>query len=97
MAADIAFLHTSPVHVATFDALMNLLAPDLRVVHSVREDLLAEARKDGVASPALATGLHQALVDAGAGGAAVVVCTCSPSADGEAADGCRASGHALPP
>ncbi len=74
---DIAFLHTSPVHVPTFDALMRMLAPRLRVMHSVREDLLADAQVEGIDSPPLVQRVHAALAEARTGGATVVVCTCS--------------------
>jgi hypothetical protein len=71
---DIAFLHTSPVHVATFDALVRELAPGLRVAHMVREDLLADAQAEGLDSPALIARVHAALGEADA---RVVACTCS--------------------
>ena len=74
MRHDIAFLHTSPVHVATFSRLMSELAPGLRVAHLVREDLLADARHEGVDSPALIARVRDALAQADA---RVVVCTCS--------------------
>ncbi len=77
MPHDIAFLHTSPVHVPTFNQLMQELAPALRVVHSVREDLLAEAQHEAVESPGLISRVHAALADVASSGAAVVVCTCS--------------------
>jgi hypothetical protein len=77
MTDDIAFLHTSAVHVPTFTALMQVIAPELRVAHSVREDLLADAQKEGADSPPLGVRVQQALAAAGSGGAAVVVCTCS--------------------
>ncbi|MGY4831220.1 Asp/Glu/hydantoin racemase [Sphaerotilaceae bacterium SBD11-9] len=71
---DIAFLHTAPAHVATFGALMRELAPELRVTHLVREDLLADAQAQGVGDPALAARVRAAL---GEGRARVVACTCS--------------------
>jgi hypothetical protein len=77
MKHDIAFLHTSPVHVATFEKLMQELAPALRCVHVVRETLLSEAQHDGVASESLRTHVHESMLEAGATGASVVVCTCS--------------------
>jgi len=77
MPHDIAFLHTSPVHVPTFDQLMRELAPDLRVTHVVREDLLADAQAEGADNPPLVARIRQAMGDAGASGASVVVCTCS--------------------
>jgi len=88
MTHDMAFLHTSPVHVPTFSALMQALAPELRVAHSVREDLLADAQREGVDSPPLVARVRQALIEAASGGAAVVVCTCSTLCGlAEAADG----------
>lgn len=73
----IAFLHTSPVHVPTFGALMAELAPDLRVHHVVDEDLLAQAMTVGTADPGLIERIHSRMHDAAATGARVVVCTCS--------------------
>lgn len=77
MRHDIGFLHTSPVHVPTFDALLHALAPELRAAHHVREDLLADARSEAVDSPSLIARVQQAVADAGSTGASVVVCTCS--------------------
>ncbi len=74
---DVAFLHTSPVHVPTFATLMQEMAPALRVAHVVREDLLADAQRDGTQGAALIARIERAMADAGAGGAPVVVCTCS--------------------
>ncbi len=73
---DVAFLHTSPVHVASFDALLKELAPERRAAHHVREDLLARAQRDGVADASLAAAVREALLTA-AREAQVVVCTCS--------------------
>jgi NAD(P)H-dependent FMN reductase len=74
MRHDISFLHTSPVHVPTFEALVRAAAPGLRVAHVVREDLLADAQTEGVDSPALVARVRQALAQADA---RVVVCSCS--------------------
>lgn len=74
MRHDIAFLHTSPAHVPTFEALLRELAPTLRVAHVVREDLLADAQTEGVDSPALMARVRAALAAANAG---LVACTCS--------------------
>lgn len=76
MACDIAFLHTSPVHVATFETLLNELAPQCHAQHLVREDLLARAQREGVADAALAAEV-QAVLQEAAASARVVVCTCS--------------------
>lgn len=77
MRPDIAFLHTSPAHVPTFERLTHELAPGLRVAHSVREDLLADAQQEGIDNPSLIARVCRALADAAAGGTKVVVCTCS--------------------
>lgn len=74
--ADIAFVHTSPVHVPTFDKLLLEVAPALRAVHQVHEDLLARAQQVGLADAALVADVCRVLGEAAAQ-ARVVVCTCS--------------------
>jgi hypothetical protein len=74
--ADIAFLHTSPAHVATFDALLKEVAPQLTASHLVREDLLARAQREGLDDPGLIAGVRSALQSAAAH-ARVVMCSCS--------------------
>ncbi|MET0335966.1 MAG: aspartate/glutamate racemase family protein [Rhizobacter sp.] len=74
--ADITFLHTSPVHVATFDALLKDVAPQLTASHLVREDLLDRAQRQGLDDPGLLAGVRAALQSAAAN-ARVVVCSCS--------------------
>lgn len=44
----LTLLHTSPVHVATFDALRDRIAPGTPLTHIVREDLLSRAMEEGV-------------------------------------------------
>ena len=73
----LAFLHTAQVHVPTFERLVRDIAPDLRVRHVVREDLLADARAVGVDDAGLVARVHHAMHEAASGGATVVVCTCS--------------------
>lgn len=77
MKHDIAFLHTSPVHVPTFESLMREVAPGLRAVHFVHEDLLADARRQGVRDAGLVARIEGAMTRARESGAPVVVCTCS--------------------
>src|SRR2546421_48218 len=74
--SSIAFLHTSPVHIAPFDALLEELAPDIQAHHLVREELLQEAREQGDVTPQLSRRVQEALFVA-AQEATVVVCTCS--------------------
>ena len=64
----LTLLHTSPVHVATFDALA--AEAGIEVDHVVREDLLADARTLGPQSVA-------DRVAAALAGHDVVLCTCS--------------------
>ncbi|MEZ5715556.1 MAG: hypothetical protein R3D85_10545 [Paracoccaceae bacterium] len=68
----LTLLHTSPVHVATFDALRDRIAPGAPLSHIVREDLLDRARVEGV-TPAIASETT-ALIQAAPG---PVLCTCT--------------------
>ncbi|WP_293910069.1 hypothetical protein [Deinococcus sp.] len=70
----LTFLHTSPVHVATFDALLAELAPEIPVRHIVEEALLERARAEDVAA---VSGRLSELLRELEGRAAVLVCTCS--------------------
>ncbi len=71
----IGFLHTSPVHVATFDGLIDAVRPEVSTVHLVDEDLLARARTSG--PDAVRAEVEAGLDSLRARGADVVVCTCS--------------------
>jgi hypothetical protein len=75
----LTLLHTSPVHVATFDALGARIAPGAVLRQIVREDLLARARAEGI-TPALNAEVV-ALIAAQGG---PVLCTCTTL--GEAAE-----------
>lgn len=75
--ADIAFLHTAAIHIATFDALAREIAPALKLTHVVREDLLNAAEKAGGMTTAISFRTQEALIALADGGARVVVCTCS--------------------
>jgi hypothetical protein len=92
----IAFLHTAATHPALFDGLVQSIAPGTTTRHAVREDLLEQARNQGVASPAVAARVAEAARAAGRG-AALLVCTCSTigalvedAFGGVASRGCRA-------
>ncbi|ABS64076.1 conserved hypothetical protein [Parvibaculum lavamentivorans DS-1] len=82
--AAIAFLHTAAIHIETFNALRDELAPGLALTHAVREDLLIAAEKAGGLTPAISLKTQEALLALAQGGARVVVCTCSTL--GEAAE-----------
>jgi hypothetical protein len=77
MHRHVAFLHTSPVHVETFDRLVKAADATIQVEHVVAEELLSDARRVGVDDPPLIRRIHGAMTDAARNGAAVVVCTCS--------------------
>ncbi|MDI3384255.1 aspartate/glutamate racemase family protein [Xenophilus aerolatus] len=73
----VAFLHTSPVHIATFDRLMQALAPAVTVTHLVDEALLADAQRVGLDDAPLVARVQATMARAAEGGASLVVCTCS--------------------
>ena len=73
----LAFLHTSPIHIATFDRLLAEIDPGVTARHIVDESLLNEARAAGEITPALEQRIAAALRDASAPDGAVVLCTCS--------------------
>ena len=73
----LGFLHTAGTHVATFDALALALDPLLPTRHAVREDLLAAARLHGPDDSNVRAGVEEAVRALLAGGAVVVLCTCS--------------------
>ncbi|HEX2651837.1 MAG TPA: aspartate/glutamate racemase family protein [Burkholderiales bacterium] len=73
----IAFLHTSPVHVETFERLTRAADPTIEIEHVVAEELLADAQRVGANDPALVGRVQQAMAKAASNGATLVVCTCS--------------------
>lgn len=77
MSPDLAFLHTSPVHVPTFTALLERVRPGAKAIHVVEEGLLQEARQFGHDAPQVVEKVHQAVFAAADSGAKVVICTCS--------------------
>ena len=78
MTRPLSFLHTSPVHIQTFNTLIAELAPDIPVRHVVDESLLSEACAAGGVTPALRERVEETLLTAvEEQDAAVMVCTCS--------------------
>lgn len=80
----LAFVHTIPANIETFDALAGELAPDIPVRHAVRDDLLKEALDAGELTADIRRRTAEAVVKEAENGAAVVLCTCStvgPGAD----------------
>src|SRR5262249_12230261 len=94
MTKTLTFLHTSPVHIATFDRLVAEIAPEVPVRHMVDESLLSEARAAGAITPDLERRIHATLRDAIEQDAAVVLCTCS-TIGGRAEDLGRVAGAAV--
>ena len=76
MPRTLTFLHTSPVHIATFDRLLAELDPGIPARHVVDESLLRDARAHGITAE-LEQRITRTLRDAIADDAAVLVCTCS--------------------
>jgi len=77
MTPTVAFLHTSPVHIPTFTALLESIDPSARATHFIDEALLRDAREQGHDSPAIVRRVQEAVRTAADTGAPVVVCTCS--------------------
>ena len=76
MAQAIAFLHTSPVHVARFDRLLAEADPGIPTRHIVDETLLSDARTVGLTATVRGR-IAQRVREAASPETAVVVCTCS--------------------
>lgn len=75
MSKTLTFLHTSPVHIKTFDALLESY-PDVPVKHLVHEDLLKKATTAGYVTDEVKLGVEQVIRDASKN-ATVILCTCS--------------------
>ncbi|KGN38239.1 aspartate/glutamate racemase family protein [Knoellia subterranea] len=87
----IGYLHTSPVHVPTFDRLTQEHSAEAKTLHVVDEDALTLAR---AASPSAVAEVVAAHVrDLRERGADVIVCTCSTI--GAIAEGLRAEPKVL--
>lgn len=71
----LVFLHTAPVHIETFSALLRELAPNLPVQHIVDEAILQEARDAGRLTEAMQAKVATQI--AALRDALVVLCTCS--------------------
>lgn len=74
---ELAFLHTSAVHIPTFENLVQTISPGLKVHHHVDACLLADAQRAGGIDAALGQRIQAAMHDAGKSGSRLVVCTCS--------------------
>lgn len=83
----LGFLHTAATHVPAFEELARALAPELSTRHAVAADLLAAASAAGAVDTALASRVTAAVEAVRAGGARVVVCTCSTIGDAAEAAG----------
>lgn len=73
----LSFLHTSPVHIETFDDLLQQWKPTLPVRHYVEESLLQWAKEAGRVTPRMERQVERAVTSAVNDGATVLLCTCS--------------------
>jgi hypothetical protein len=76
MQKTLTFVHTMPMHIATFDQLLAEAAPDIPAHHIVDESLLNDARAQGL-TPDITQRIEATMHNAFDQGAAVVLCTCS--------------------
>ena len=76
MKSHLAFLHTSPVHIDTFNRLIEEAALELPIRHIVEEQFLTEAREKGITQKSDER-IRDCILYAIAEGATVVLCTCS--------------------
>lgn len=72
----LTFLHTSPVHIDTYNSLLQEQNANVEVEHIVAEELLDRAREDGITAD-LQTTIERQVLGAIEQGADVVLCTCS--------------------
>jgi hypothetical protein len=77
MSKILTFLHTSPVHIATFDHLLAESNLPIPIKHMVNESLLEEAQQHGSVTPDLARKIRHIIENELATTAAIVLCTCS--------------------
>ncbi len=73
----LTLFHTAAVHIATFDALLAEMAPDVPVRHVVDEALLRAARDEGRMTPAMTQRVGEQLHAALGNDTDVLLCTCS--------------------
>lgn len=70
----IVFLHTSPIHIPKFEALVRQYNKDIPIKHVVNEDLLKVAVSSGQAD---ADGFKQTIQSIEASDPSLIICTCS--------------------
>jgi hypothetical protein len=73
----LAFLHTSRVHVETFERLAAEVDDGIPIRHAVQEGLLEAALAAGSTPSAVAAATTEAVQALARDGAKVIVCTCS--------------------
>ena len=76
MQSHLAFLHTSPVHIDTFNRLIEEASLELPFRHIVEEQFLAEARDKGITQN-LDERIRDCILSVIEKGATVILCTCS--------------------
>jgi hypothetical protein len=85
----LAFLHTSPTHIETFDRLLQRHPINIPVQHYVEEGILQQAKETGTITPDMEADVEQAVSTAFNEGATVLLCTCSTI--GSVAERCGAA------
>ena len=83
----IGFLHTSPVHTATFEQLVARTDETVETVTIVNESLLDDARSDGPGSDPVRAEINNALDRLVELGTQTIICTCSTIAGQAEAEG----------
>ncbi|WP_158621505.1 aspartate/glutamate racemase family protein [Streptomyces triticirhizae] len=87
----IGFLHTAPTHTATFQGILDEVAPGVPATHLVNEAPLARVREHGP-DPTVVAQVREGLEQLAARGAELIVCTCSSLAGLAESLGPRAGG-----
>jgi hypothetical protein len=73
----LAFLHTSPTHIETFDRLLQRHPFHFQVRHYVEEGILQRAKETGTITPDMEEDVEKAVSTVFNEGATVLLCTCS--------------------
>jgi hypothetical protein len=77
MPGTLTFLHTSSVHIPTFNRLLAEIDPGIAVRHIVDESFLQEARTAGAITPSLRQKITDTIFNAIHQNTRVLLCTCS--------------------
>jgi len=73
----LAFLHTSSLHVDTFESIARQLDDSIPLRHEVRAELLERALAAGTSADVVGSAVGGVVQELSGGGAKVILCTCS--------------------